>query len=340
MINANLKRDSRGELRLVISRDSSAVTDEMMSKGGDGRELQTLAFLAVAGAVLTWSISSIVIKTVSTTGLVASFYRLWFAVPLLWLVAAFAPSIRQRMNRTWLTSCLLGGGLFGIHQIFFFNSIKLTSVANVTIIGALQPALVILVAGRMFGETVTARALIWSLVAVGGTVLVVLGSAGTPSWSPSGDALAFANLFAFTAYFLASKRIRSRVGASEYVIGMTSVAAIVMLAACLLTGQSLASPQGWDWLLLVFIAVFPGTLGHFLTNWAHRHTSAFVMSIMLLAVPVLASAGAMIFLHEEIHRGQILGGAVVLIAISVIVYSAQADAAEELAESVAETDAP
>jgi len=236
---------------------------------------------------------------------------------------------------------MAGGALFGVHQIFFFNSLKHTSVANVSIIGALQPALVLLVAPRMFGERASLRAVLWSLVALGGTVIVVAGSSGSPHGSPLGDALAVGNLLSFTAYFLASKRFCSHVGASEYLVGMTTMAALVILIASWMTGQDFASPRTRDWPILFSLAVFPGTLGHFLTNWAHRHTPAFVMSIMLLAVPVLAAVGAALLLEEPLGAAQILGGATVLLAVGVIVRTSHSRAArKELAVSAAGTAAP
>jgi drug/metabolite transporter (DMT)-like permease len=306
----------------------------------NGRERQTLALCAVAGAVLTWGCSNVMIKALSTTGLVASFYRLWFAIPLLWALPAARPSMRRRLTREWVSLSLVGGGLFAIHQVLFFTSLKLTTVADVSLIGALQPALVLIVAGRMFGEAVTRRAIGWSLVAVAGTGLVVLGAAGTPGWSPLGDLIAVGNLLAFTAYFLASKRIRARAGALEYILGMTTVAGIIILVVALATGQRLASPHGRDWLILFCLALLPGTLGHFLTNWAHAHTSAFVVSIMLLAVPVIACVGAAVFLGETLNAMQITGAAVVLAAVGAVVLSASPASGEELAESAAETDAP
>jgi drug/metabolite transporter (DMT)-like permease len=301
---------------------------------------RALAIGAVAAAVLTWGCSNVLIKMVSTTGLVASFYRLWFAIPLLWALPAAAPSLRRRLTRDWLTASLVGGGLFALHQVMFFTSLKLTTVANVALIGALQPPLVLLVAGPLFGETMTRRALLWSLVAVAGTVLVVLGASAAPGWSPLGDLVAVGNLFAFTAYFLASKRIRVNAGATEYLIGMTTVAGLIMLIVVLVTGQQLASPHGHDWTILFFLALFPGTLGHFLTNWAHPYTSAFALSIMFLAVPVLACVGAAVFLGESLSAIQLLGGTVVLVAVAAVVASVPSGAAEELAEGAAETDAP
>jgi len=177
-------------------------------------------------------------------------------------------------------------------------------------------------------------------VAVAGTALVVLGASGTPGWSPLGDLVAVGNLFAFTAYFLASKQIRARAGTTEYLIGMTTVAAVIVLAVAVVTGQRLASPHGWDWPILICLAILPGTVGHFLVNWAHPHTSAFMVSIMFLAVPVISCVSAAVFLGETLNAAQLGGGVVVLVAVGAVVAAAPRAAAEELAESVAETDAP
>jgi len=200
--------------------------------------------------------------------------------------------------------------------------------------------LVLFVARRWFGEPIAPRALPLSLVAIGGAAMVVLGAAGMPGWSPFGDALAVANLFAFTAYFLTTKRLRDRAGATEYMIGMTSVAALIMLVICVASGQPLLAPRGWQWASLLGLALFPGTLGHFLASWAYPHASAFAVSILFLAVPVVATAGAVVFLGETLGPMQLIGAAVVLVAVAAVVLSQPARTGEELAESVVETDAP
>jgi drug/metabolite transporter (DMT)-like permease len=295
--------------------------------------------VALVLTVLMWGFSGVGIKLVSTTGLVTACYRLWFAIVPLWLTM-LAPSLRRRLDADWLRASLVGGSLFSLHQILFFSSLKLTSVANVTIIGALQPVLVLLAAGPLFGERTTPGAVLWSLVAFAGTVLVVFGASHTKDWSLSGDLLAVVNLFAFTAYFLASKRFRQRVGAWEYVVGMTTVAGVVVLGVTIATRQPHGLPRAWEWLVLLGIAVFPGTLGHVLSNWAHAHVSAFVSSMILLAVPVVAAVGAFVVLGEEVGRIQIAGGGIVLVAIAIIVRGARRSAAEALVESAAGGEAP
>ncbi len=304
------------------------------------RERQLLGIGAIGFTVLLWGLSGVAIKATSVTGIVTAFYRTWFAIPLLWLTM-LSPTLRSGLDRNWLRASIVGGVLFCVHQVLYFTSLKLTTVANVTIIGALQPVLVLLLAGRMFGEAVTTASVVWSIVAFVGTAMVVLGSSAAPTWSLLGDALATVNLFAFTAYFLASKRIRETLGAWEYVVGMTTVSGLGMAFVVVATGQDLGSPSGEDWLLLAAIAIFPGTVGHALTNWAHAHVTAFVASMILLAVPVIATAGAHYFLAEPVSGLQVLGAAVVLAAVGMIVASARRSSVRlELAESLAETDAP
>ena len=280
------------------------------------------------------------IKAVPTTGLVTALYRLWFAIPLLWVAALLVPGARFRRDRAWLTGSLIGGALFGGHQILFFSAIKMTSVANVTIIGALQPVLVLLAAAPLFGERAAPGTAAWSLVALAGTALVVLGTTDGAVTTPAGDTLAVANLLVFTGYFLVSKRFRPHVDPSGYVVGMTTVAGTVVLGACLVAGEDLGSPRGAQWLVLLFLAIAPGTLGHWLVNWAHAHVTAFVVSMMFLAVPVLSTGGALVLLGEPLGPLQLLGGAIVLVSIAMIVQASDAQAGEELAESAAETDAP
>jgi drug/metabolite transporter (DMT)-like permease len=277
------------------------------------------AMTAVAATVVVWSVSNVAIKTVSVPGLVASFYRLWFAIAVLWTVALLVPRVRRRFDRTWLRASVVGGALFGVHQLFFFTSVMATSIANVMIIAAVQPALVALVAGKLFGERVTAGDVVWAIVALGGTAAVMVGSAGTPAWSLLGDGLAVLNLLSFTAYFLASKRLRSQVGPVEYMVGMSTVAGVIVTAVTLLSGQDIRSPDGYDLVVLALVALIPGTTGHLVVNWAHAHTEAFVVSIMILAIPVFSSAGAALFLDEPLNFTQVAGGVVVLVAVAMVV---------------------
>jgi drug/metabolite transporter (DMT)-like permease len=69
--------------------------------------------------------------------------------------------------------------------------------------------------------------------------------------------------------------------------------------------------------------------------------SAFVSSMVLLAVPVIAALAAWTFLGERIGALQIVGGGVVLLSIAVIIRSTQRAKTEQLmADATVFTEAP
>ncbi len=298
------------------------------------------ALLAVFAAITTWAYSSIVIKAIATPPLVTAFWRVWSVIPLLWLWRGLLGKRQRPLGRHWLRGSVTGGLLFASHQIFFFHAVRWTSVANVTLVGALQPALVLLVSRSLFGERVSGKQIMWSMVAVAGSVLVVVAGTGQTRLDLLGDLFAIGNLFAFTGYFLVSKQARRWVEPFDYVVGMTTVSGLVMAAVCLVRGDDVLSPRGVQWLLLLSLGILPGTVGHLATSWAHAHARAMTISVVMLAGPVLSSLAAWAVLGERIVPLQGVGATVVLISIALALGQATPNRARELAEAAAETDAP
>ena len=299
-----------------------------------------LGLLAVCVAVSLWGYSAVAIKAISATGAVTAFYRLWFAIPILWAYILCTRDVRTLVRQeNWVFGSLAGGLLFASHQLCFFTAVNFTTIANVTIIGALQPVLVLVVAARLFGEPASWGVVAASMVAIAGTSLVVWGSLDSAQ-AGFGDLLALGNLFAFTGYFLVSKRVREGVGTADYVVGMTTVAGVFMGIACWVLGEDLGSPSRTDFMVMLSLALLPGTMGHVLTNWAHAHVSALRISIVLLAAPVVATASAALFLGEAVTGLQLAGFLVVLSSIAVVVFTREPEQAEALAEGVAGTEAP
>jgi drug/metabolite transporter (DMT)-like permease len=275
----------------------------------------SLGLGAVTAAVVGWGFGGILVKVATADGFTLSFFRLWLGA-LVMAVAALATGRRL----TWRTfrRSFWGGVFFAADVGCFFSALKLTSVADVTLIGALQPALVLVVAGRWFGEKVDLRKALWTVVSMVGVALVVLGSSGTPIWSLGGDLLGVGALLAWTAYWLISKRVRVDTPTTEYMTAISLIAAAALTPVVLLSGQDLGQVRGMDWLWLGIIVLGPGVGGHFLMNWAHRYVAVSVSSLMAVGVPVVAVVGAAVFLHEPLGPLQAIGALIALGAITVI----------------------
>jgi drug/metabolite transporter (DMT)-like permease len=225
-----------------------------------------------------------------------------------------------------------GGVLLGVEIAFFFSAIKHTSIADVAVISALQPAIVLLVAGRLFGERVTRRDVALAVVSLVGVVVVVAGSAGSPVWSLYGDLLAAGSLLTWTAYFLVSKHTRASVPTLEYMTVVFITAAFVVTPLAIATGEPLGGLHAKDWFfLLLFVLGASG--GHLLLAWAHSSVDVSVSSLLMLALPVLSAVAALLILGESLTLLTVAGGAMVLASLAAIVTKAARMGAEEIEPS-------
>jgi len=270
---------------------------------------------AVFTAVTLMGIGSVVAKAADIEGPVLALHRAWLAAVLYGvLLLAFG----GRVSAAALRTAAPGGLWFGVQLALFFSSIQLTTVANATMLIALQPVAVLVFFSRRFGETVTTRDLVLSVVALGGVGLVVFGSTESPSWSPIGDLLALGALASWTFYFVGSKRARQHLGAVEYqAASLIFSSAVLLPVAFAFAGTVDPGPGKWGW-VLAMVAI-PGT-GHLAINWAHARVPLTLVSQLTLLSPVVSVALAAAALDgETVNVLQVAGMATVLVPLALLV---------------------
>ena len=270
--------------------------------------------LAAAVAVVAWSSPSIIAKSLPIEALPIVFFRGWIGV--IWALAALVIA-RGRLNLRVLRYSALGGVVLGLDLIFFFSALKLTTVANATIIGALQPLLLVFAAPLLFKEHIRWPDALAALVAIGGVSLVAIGSMGTPAWNLRGDLLAALALFAWTGYLIASKKAVRSIRSVEFTAGVTLIASIVVTPITLLSGAPLTVPEPRHLVALTVMAL-AGWLGHVLMNWALAHIPIWVGGSAAVAVPVVATVLAAVFLGESFLLIQAAGMGLVVASLTVI----------------------
>lgn len=271
---------------------------------------------ALSLVTVIWGLVPLIFKETDMPILSFATYRLWVGV----LIYAVVFGVTGR-RLTWgiVKACALGGVLFAGDVALTFSAFRLTSIANATIIGALAPVFITLGAARWFGERVQRRDLAMVGASFVGVALVAVGSTGSPTWSPLGNAFAVASVITWTFYWLFSKRVRASIGALEYMASVMLVAAACMTCLAVVFGQSLALPTRTDWGWIWLVAIFPGFIGHSLVSWSHRHLEAWFGSLLLQCQPVVATVAAFVILGERPGPVTIAGGAVVVLATGVIV---------------------
>jgi drug/metabolite transporter (DMT)-like permease len=309
---------------------SSAAERPQPGPAGGHVRATRLGILAILGPVVAFSLMNIIVKATTTAALVFAFYRLWLGSAVMLVLLRVT---RRRLTWATLRRSGVSGVLFGLNICFFFSALKLTSVADVLIIAALQPAITLLVAGPMFGERVSLHEVAWTGVSLLGVVLVILGTSGSPDWSLAGDLLAVGALFAWTFYWLRSKRVREEIPAVEYMSAVTIVAALVVTPLALASGQSFA--MRWQDLLWLVVFVAGAQIGHSLLAWSHAQVDVSVSSLMILIEPVVSSAAAWLILGEDLTALTIAGGMVTLLAVGMVIRRATRSTADAAPPEVA-----
>jgi drug/metabolite transporter (DMT)-like permease len=263
--------------------------------------------VAAAGAMFSWGFP--LVKLLGMPGSTIAATRVTIGALALCVVAL---ALRTPWPRTWGPT-VVAGLFFGVHQLLYIAATQRTSIAIVTVLGALQPLLVALISRRAVGEPVPRSFLLWGAMAAAGVGLVVMASYHDQSRTLVGDAIACVNVFSYIGYFLATKRARIE-GAPTLTLtaGSLAVSAVVVVPAMFIVGPVM--PAEWQWAYIALLALGPGN-GHLLVNWAHRRVSAALSSLLLSAVPLLASLWARLLFGEPFGVLHLIGMVVVAGAI-------------------------
>ncbi len=289
----------------------------------------TQGLLGAGLAVSAWAAGSVLAKAIDMGGMAIAVYRftLFSLLMVLWL-----SSRGKRLSRHVLRHSMWGGIALGVDVAFFFSAVKLTTVVNATLIGAMQPIFVGVIAAQFFGEKIRRRDVAWSGVAIAGVVVVVLSSNGKPEWSLAGDLLAVGAMVSFGGYFIFSKQSKEHLTPTEFTAGTAVWTAGINVVLGIAFGQDLSWPSATNWGWLILMTVLAGIVGHTAMNWSLVRIPLWLGSTLTLMIPVVSSLIAWAVLGEALSLMQAAAAAVVLGALFMVVRD-QGGAEPEPAES-------
>jgi len=250
-----------------------------------------------------------------------AFWRIVLALPPLWFWMNFQ---RDGINSTHSPSSFsdyfhlsLAGLFFAGDLAIWHWSIKLTSVANATLLVNFAPVFVTLGSWLIFHQSVRMIFLLGMVLALSGMAMIAGNSFQVSLQHFWGDALSFTAALFYAGYLLSVKSLRERFSTPTLMAWSGLVTALALLPITLLSRESLSISSLQGWMVLIGLALISQVAGQSLIAFALAHLPASFSSVALLMQPVTAAFLAWLLLQEALGSWQALGGIMVLFGILV-----------------------
>jgi drug/metabolite transporter (DMT)-like permease len=272
------------------------------------------ALLALFCGATFIALSPIFVRVADVGPTASAFWRVALAAPLLWAIRAGVAG-RAAPGPRWPLFAAAGLAFAG-DLAFWHWSIKLTSVANSTLLANLASIFVTLAAWLLWRQKPRPLFIAALALAVAGVGMLVRTSVEFSPRALLGDGLGVVTAMFYAWYLLTVKALRDRGAATlTLMAATTTVTAALLLPAALASGEPLWPASATGWLTLVGLAWISHAAGQGLIAFALAHLPAAFSSVGLLFQPVMAATFAWILLGEPLAGLQIAGGAVVLAGI-------------------------
>jgi drug/metabolite transporter (DMT)-like permease len=248
-----------------------------------------------------------------------AFHRLSLSLPALWLWLHLEGHGNRQIVRPTSRADYLGlivaGLLFAGDLAFWHWSVRLTTVANATLLANFAPVFVTLAAFVLFGERFSRTFLFGMAMALVGAC-VLMGRSFTLSLTHLlGDGFGIVTASFYAGYIVAVGRLRARFSTATIMAWSGLVTCAALLPVALLSGESLIATTVYGWAVLLGLALVSHAGGQSLIAYALAHLPAAFSSVSLLLQPAVAALLAWIILGEALGPWQALGALIILVGI-------------------------
>jgi len=278
-----------------------------------------LALNALLGGVIAIGFVPIFVRLSQVGPSATAFWRMAIALPVFWswmvLEQRRQPANRRPASAADYRRLLLPGLLFAADLSIWHWSIKLTSVANSTLLANFAPIFVALGGWLIFGQRVNARFVAGMCTAIAGTILLVGSSFSLSGGHLLGDALGLVAAVFYASYLLSIKHLREDFSTATIMAWSALASCLVLLPVALLSREVLFPPSAAGWLDLLGLALISHVGGQGLITFALAQLPAAFSSVVLLLQPIEATFLAYLILGEPVAVAQALGGVLALSGI-------------------------
>ena len=273
-------------------------------------KLAPWALLAVAAA---WGAAFVVMKPAIERQSVNSFLSTRFVVAVVVMIL-LRPSVLRKINKEMLLKGSLAGLFLGTGYIFQTLGLARTGAAITGFVTGLYVVLTPLIAAVFLKEKI--KAFTWFCVVLATIGLALLSLRG---WEVGiGEALVFVSAIAFAAHIVTLSKWS--LGFDAYALTIVQLSICALLTGVISIGQGYEKPtESGVWGVVIFTAVIATAVAFIVQTWSQAHMSSTKVAVILTMEVVFAALFAVAFGGESLTLQVSIGGAMVLLAMYLIV---------------------
>ena len=248
---------------------------------------------------------------------VIAFWRMAIASALLWVYSVFFSYKSVKSNNSILV--YLAGASLAMHFIFWFGALKLTSIANTTVLGIVAPAFTLLIEKLVYGKKINAFSSIALIIVFIGCVIVQGSDLGSFSGEGLGNIMAIVSAVFLGIVFLIGSKARQEIGVLTYTKNLFSVSALVLLSCTLLLNNPIFNYSINNYFWLCMLGVVPTLIGHTIFSYSIKYVSPTIITSIPLGEPIIASILAFVLFKEGVSSFVFMGGLIIAVGLILLI---------------------
>ncbi|MFW6035334.1 MAG: DMT family transporter [Halothermotrichaceae bacterium] len=276
-------------------------------------ENKSRIYSLLAVGVVVISFSGILIKLSTAPPLITAFYRMFFSSLILTPILVIKH--RQELKLFFDYRPALVGFFLAVHFYLWISAFEYTDVANAVIFIALQPLFTYLMEFLFAREDIYKGILFGIITAFIGSVIISVGSINVMFDKLWGDLLAVAAALFAGIYLFLGRSLREEVDYLPYLYIVYTYAALFLGLFTLVQGISFTGHIEGNLLYFLGLAVGPTLVGHSVLNYSVRFLTTTIVSLTILAEPVITTFLAYILLGEVVSVITIVGAVFIMVGI-------------------------
>lgn len=271
--------------------------------------------------VFAVSTAAILIKLSSEAHpLAIAFYRMFISV-LVFFIITLIYRIKSSdyvnvytLKTNQILRIMISSLGLAMHFWFWVWSLSFTSVASSVLLVTTNPFIVLLFSWIIWSHPIRLKMIIGMFVGLIGGTIIILGDSQHTN-NITGDFLALLGSLCIVPYILCGRSLRKDMNILTYNLYVYGFATIFLFILIIIFRIELFGLSAYTYFMLLLVALIPQVIGHSLLNWVLGYATAVLVTISVMAEPIIATVLASFILDEIPSLYWYLGGFLILFGI-------------------------